>query len=595
MGQYSEDFILTGKNEKAVFSLKVYRGDGMVLLAMNWKKGRPPRDFVGFSIEYKEPDGDRYYALKNRLSFLNQDGTVCKVAKSSLLSPFQMFRWVHFPRNADKNGAFVYVVKPVFMNYYDELSYGEEQRVEVVLHRETYPDCLDVAFTRGFISSQAFVDRFSDGGGVAALLPKDEELFRRARRDSFGGVAALLPKDSKSGIDFVPTHPKAPTALSWMGFDAVEALLRLLDEAIADRTAEVRIVAFDLNLPAVVERFIQLGERLSIIIDDSAEHNEHDSAESIAFERLLSSTKGKAKRQHMGQLQHNKTIVVNGSKVKAAVCGSTNFTWRGLYVQSNNVVVVRGEEAIKPFWDAFENYWNCSTPRFGKTSSAQWNNLNLSGIDAQVSFSPHSKDNALLDAIASDVANTESSLFYSLAFLAQTTGSLKEEIVRVLEKDDVFVYGISDKRMGGLNLQKPNGNLMPVYPQAISKNMPEPFKSEPTGGGSTRMHHKFIVIDFDKPTARVYLGSYNFSSTADRKNGENLLLIKDRKVAISYMIEALRIFDHYHFRVNLAQAEEDNMRLFLTKAPRTKDEKPWWEKFYTDPKKIKDREMFCKE
>lgn len=573
MGQYSEDFILTGKNEKAVFSLKVYRGDGMVLLAMNWKKGRPPRDFVGFSIEYKEPDGDRYYALKNRLSFLNQDGTVCEVAKSSLLSPFQMFRWVHFPRNADKNGAFVYVVKPVFMNYYDELSYGEEQRVEVVLHRETYPDCLDVAFTRGFISSQAFVDRFSDGGGVAALLPKD----------------------SKSGIDFVPTHPKAPTALSWMGFDAVEALLRLLDEAIADRTAEVRVVAFDLNLPAVVGRFIQLGERLSIIIDDSAEHNEHDSAESIAFEGLLSSTNGKAKRQHMGQLQHNKTIVVNGSKVKAAVCGSTNFTWRGLYVQSNNVVVVRGEEAIKPFWDAFENYWNCSTPRFGKTSSAQWNDLNLSGIDAQVSFSPHSKDNALLDAIASDVANTESSLFYSLAFLAQTTGSLKEEIVRVLEKDDVFVYGISDKRMGGLNLQKPNGNLMPVYPQAISKNMPEPFKSEPTGGGGTRMHHKFIVIDFDKPTARVYLGSYNFSGTADRKNGENLLLIKDRKVAISYMIEALRIFDHYHFRVNLAQAEEDNMRLFLTKAPRTKDEKPWWEKFYTDPKKIKDREMFCKE
>ncbi|KGN81191.1 phospholipase [Porphyromonas gulae] len=568
-----DDFILTGKNEKAVFSLKVYRGDGMVLLAMNWKKGRPPRDFVGFSIEYKEPDGDRYYALKNRLSFLNQDGTVCKAAKSSLLSPFQMFRWVHFPRNADKNGAFVYVVKPVFMNYYDELSYGEEQRVEVVLHRETYPDCLDVAFTRGFISSQAFVDRFSDGGGVAALLPKD----------------------SKSGIDFVPTHPKASAALSWMGFEAVEALLRLLDDAIADQTAEVRVVAFDLNLPAIVERFVQLGERLSIIIDDSAEHKEHDSAESIAFEKLLSSTMGKAKRQHMGQLQHNKTIVVNGSKVKAAVCGSTNFTWRGLYVQSNNVVVVRGEEAIKPFWDAFDHYWNSSVPKFGKTSSALWNNLNLPKIDAQVSFSPHSKDNALLDTIAADVAGTESSLFYSLAFLSQTTGSLKEEIVRVLEKDDVFVYGISDKRMGGLNLQKPNGNLMPVYPQAINKNMPEPFKSEPTGGGGTRMHHKFIVIDFDKPTARVYLGSYNFSTTADRKNGENLLFVKDRKVAISYMIEALRIFDHYHFRVNLAQAEECNIRLFLTKPPRKQDEKAWWEKFYTDPKKIKDREMFGKE
>ncbi|PDP51734.1 hypothetical protein CLI75_11920, partial [Porphyromonas gingivalis] len=48
----------------------------------------------------------------------------------------------------------------------------------------------------------------------------------------------------------------------------------------------------------------------------------------------------------------------------------------------------------------------------------------------------------------------------------------------------------------------------------------------------------------------------------------------------------LRIFDHYHFRVNLAQAEEDNMRLFLTKAPRTKDEKPWWEKFYHELRAI---------
>jgi phosphatidylserine/phosphatidylglycerophosphate/cardiolipin synthase-like enzyme len=42
---------------------------------------------------------------------------------------------------------------------------------------------------------------------------------------------------------------------------------------------------------------------------------------------------------------------------------------------------------------------------------------------------------------------------------------------------------------------------------------------EPTGGGGIRMHHKFVVIDFDKPTARVYLGSYNFSSPADIKNG----------------------------------------------------------------------------
>jgi phosphatidylserine/phosphatidylglycerophosphate/cardiolipin synthase-like enzyme len=104
------------------------------------------------------------------------------------------------------------------------------------------------------------------------------------------------------------------------------------------------------------------------------------------------------------------------------------------------------------------------------------------------------------------------------------------------------------------------------------------------------MHHKFVVIDFDKPTARVYLGSYNFSTAADRRNGENLLLIRDRKIAVSYLIEALTIFDHYHFRVNEQEAKK---KLQLAKPPRKPGEKAWWEEDYTDARKIRDRELFA--
>ena len=81
------------------------------------------------------------------------------------------------------------------------------------------------------------------------------------------------------------------------------------------------------------------------------------------------------------------------------------------------------------------------------------------------------------------------------------------------------------------------------------------------------MHHKFVVIDFDKPTARVYLGSYNFSSPADTKNGENLLLIRDRRIAVSFMVEALRIFDHYNFRV-AQSAQKAKKPLVLPRPPR---------------------------
>jgi len=36
----------------------------------------------------------------------------------------------------------------------------------------------------------------------------------------------------------------------------------------------------------------------------------------------------------MLSLQHNKTIVVDGPKGQMVVCGSTNFSWRGFFVQS---------------------------------------------------------------------------------------------------------------------------------------------------------------------------------------------------------------------------------------------------------------------
>jgi hypothetical protein len=32
----------TGTNSKAPFTFKIHRGDGMVLLAMNWRTGKPP-------------------------------------------------------------------------------------------------------------------------------------------------------------------------------------------------------------------------------------------------------------------------------------------------------------------------------------------------------------------------------------------------------------------------------------------------------------------------------------------------------------------------------------------------------------------------
>ena len=566
-------FQVVGKNSAAPFTLKAHRGDGMVLLAMNWRHGQPPDEFVGFGIEYREPNGTQYWAVRNRLSFPGVDGAVDPNVYSTLRSPIQKFRWVHFPLNADLPGLFGYRVTPVFSNAAGVLSLGDTQEIEIELSRDTYPGELNVAYTRGFVSSQAFVDRFG----------KD------------GPITTLIPANADDGLTFVATHPDAQNAYAWMGFEARRVILDLLDEAVADAQAQVRVVAYDLNLPEIVDRLKQLGPRLRIIIDDSGSHGPVTSGETQAAAILAGSAGAQnVKRQHVGQLQHNKTIVVDGLNVKAAVCGSTNMSWRGLYVQSNNAVVIRGASAIAPFVDAFDNYWDHGTPiAFGATKSARWTPLGLDGINAKVAFSPHSAANALLGSIASDiVSHTKSSLLYSLAFLYQTPGVIQDAIKTVMEDPQRFVYGISDRKVGGLDIQAPDGTIAPVYPsQLAGKDIPEPFKSEPTGGSGVRMHHKFVVIDFDKPTARVYLGSYNFSTTADTKNGENLVLIRDRRVAVSYAVEALSMFDHYLFRVLQADAKSQRKTLDLALPPKA-GESPWWEEDYTDPRKIRDRQLF---
>jgi phosphatidylserine/phosphatidylglycerophosphate/cardiolipin synthase-like enzyme len=381
-----------------------------------------------------------------------------------------------------------------------------------------------------------------------------------------------------------------------MGFEARQVILQVLDEAIADPKAQVRVVAYDLNEPAIVSRLERLGARLKVIVDDEGAHAEPGAGETQGAQRLAASAgAANVQRQHMGKLQHNKTIVVDGPRLKRVVCGSTNFSWRGFFVQANNAVVLNGASAVKVFRTAFEAYWATHSPAaFGAGPSARWTPLGLSGIDARVGFSPYAAASAPLRSIADDIdTKATSSLFYSLAFLYQTPGPIRDAITRVTEAGTVFVYGISDRKVGGIELQKPDGNVAPVSPSALTGNVPEPFKSEPTGGGGTRMHHKFVVIDFDKPTARVYLGSHNFSAAADTLNGENLLLIRNRRVAVSYMVEALRLFDHYHFRVSQQEARTARRALVLQKPPRHPGELPWWADDYTNARKIRDRELFA--
>lgn len=565
------DFLVRGQNAKAPFTFAAYRGEGMCMLAMNWKDGTPPDDFVGFAIEYREPQSSEWRSIPNYLTFPGEAARDGPDAFSSRLSPHQRFRWVHFPYSVDSPGKFHYRVTPVFMKGGDDdhtLSYGEEQEVAIEIMAETYPGRMNVAFTRGFVSSKAFLRKFGADG-----------------------VSDILPAKADDGLTFKPKDAAMEEkALAWMGFEAREVILGALDAAIKDTTAEVRMLAYDFNEPEIFQRLQKLGTRLKIIIDDSSSHEKDEDAESKAAE-VLRRTAGKdnVQRQHMGSLQHNKVLVVDGKKTAIAIGGSTNFSWRGLYVQNNNLVALQGTQPVKVFREAFDNYWSHpnDTDGFYNTASSQWTDLGL-GIDIQVTFSPHNSKQGTLDSIAADIKACESSLFYSLAFLYETPGVIRDAIEKKMGQKGVMVYGLSDKSVGGLDARK-NGNPPVAYP--------EDFEEESAGGSGARMHHKFVVIDFNKPNARVYTGSHNFSNAADLKNAENLFLIRDQRVATAYMIEAVAMFDHYEVRDHVAKKKDAEKKgekhtIHLRLPPGKKGEKPWWDQYWSVKQKINDREMF---
>ncbi|KUI58236.1 Phospholipase D [Cytospora mali] len=567
-------FLVQGDNPDAPFTFAAYRGEGSCMLAMNWKKDTPPNDFVGFVIEYREPQSRKWWPIPNYLTFPGEAARSGPDAYSSRLSPIQRFRWVHFPFTVDIPGSFHYRVTPVFMKGEGgsrELTYGEVQEVAIELIAETYPGRMNVAFTRGFISSKAFVKKFGADGGIGNILPSKAD----------------------EGLEFKPKDAEVEEkALTWMGFEAREVILATLDAAIQDATAQVRVLAYDLNSPEIVQRLQKLGKRVKVIIDDSGSHGGPDDAESKAAV-MLQKTAGKdnVQRQHMGNLQHNKVLVVDGEKTKIAIGGSTNFSWRGLYVQNNNLVALQGAQPVDVFKQAFDNYWTHpnDTDGFYKTASSQWIDLGLKDVDAQVTFSPHSSNAGTLDGIASDIKAAESSLFYSLAFLYETPGVIRDAIEKKTSQKGIMVYGLSDKSVGGLDIKSNNGNPPIAYP--------EDFDNESAGGSGARMHHKFVVIDFNKPTARVYTGSHNFSVAADTKNAENLFLIRDQRVATAYMIQAVSMFDHYEVRDHVqkkkkAEAKGEAHAIHLKLPPAKKGERAWWDQYWTVKQKIHDREMF---
>jgi phosphatidylserine/phosphatidylglycerophosphate/cardiolipin synthase-like enzyme len=586
---------------KEGLSMKLWRGERMCLIGFD-VDAPAPADLVGFAIECRPPGKKKFEPLKNRLAF-SYDEPVEKAVTGarkfdSTEAPFQKFRWVDFPFEPG-TGTYRYRGTAMHMPADGKpLEPGTSIELDISLAPVTYDGFLDVGFTRGFASSQAFRDKAPEGMDV----------------DAFGRT--IIPDDADAGLDFTKaTNPS--DIYDWLGFEAYDLIFSFLDEVVADPTVTVDVFAYDLNEPDIVGRLERLGNRLRVIIDDSTSktkkgvvigHGIEESAESKAAKRLRKSAgEGNVHRTHFKGLQHHKVLIAKRNGVPFKVLGgSTNFSFRGVYIQSNNVLVFDDPDVAGLFGKVFDAAFE-DPARFASDELAtKWHTLQSpERPPLHFCFSPHRSSDFSLNPVRGAIEQASSSVLYAVAFLSQIKSGPTEEAFARLIKRPVFSYGIANKR-GKLQLQKPDGSIGLVDFDFLAANAPEPFKSEWSGGQGINVHHKFVVTDFSLPTAKVFTGSSNLAPSGEQGNGDHLILIEDRKIAVAYAIEALRVFDHLHFRDRMKEAAEQKKPpagqpkkkgdpLTLRKPTAISGEPAWFEEYYVaDSQKERDRILFAR-
>ena len=510
-------------------TLKAYRGDGAALLAFDIDE-QFKDDLAGFAVQCIPPKG-KPYPLLNRLTFTRAVTAETTPGQRRFTptdeAPLQTFRWTHFPFDV-MPGEFRYRATAMLFKQGAKTAIEPGPEVEVALDlMDEGFEKFDLAFTRGYLSSQAYADHFDN--------------------------APFQPKNPTIDFDTKPFEKR----WAWLGFHARRLIFDFLDEAVKDKSISLDVFAYDLNEPDFVRGLARLGPRLRLYLDNSKEHVGERAREPKAQEILQKSAGiANVKTGKFGRFAHNKVMIQRRGETPVKVlAGSANFAIRGLYVQSNNVFVFDDPDTAALYQRAFDQSFTAASKFRDSEIASKWFERKGPGLPSFfASFAPHRDAKVSLDRVTDAIKGAKSSVLFAIMEVARGTGTVLDEIRRLPKRPELFAFGTTQRVNGDLSVQAP-GRRPTFIPFAFLKDkVPEPFREEVGGGMGQVIHHKFVVVDFNDLEPAVFAGSSNLAAGGEEDNGDNLLAFYDRNVASMYAVEAMRLIDHYNFRAAMKNA-----------------------------------------
>jgi len=572
--------------------IRAYLSPTLVLLAFDWAEGKSKPDFLGFAIKrspgFWSADGktrDAQSWLPNRLTF---EGPVPsgKPDAPSNIAPIQKFMWWDAKIDEpDRGQTFTYTAYPVVGNSHaPELLEADAATLQVTLPAHV-EDGIGTWFNRAVLSSQAFSRKLAAMG----LDPKKAPPANEARE-----LRTWLANDLQDSFQFVfDNATRAATAVYHLT-DELWVIPKFSQFAMANGPASLAVV-YDAH-----------GDAGSKTRPPASSPNQQAVEELGPIATLFP--------RKATNIMHDKFIVTDaphGSQAPSRLLtGSANFTTEGITQQANLLHSFDSTELAKLYSDRAAAI--SSDPPLAATAKLPhgWTDpVAVGDALVRVSFSPeptaeHSQIAAIVDAVSKArhsvlfclFSPTDESLL-SACFEAGDKGlmmfglvnSISEHAAETAENKELQGGHLSTSELASIELYHRNKKNRDVVDGKYftSATVPEGFDVEvQLFPGDKRppyppvvIHHKFVVIDAEGTEPVVFTGSANLSNNSEHKNDENLLEIRDRRVASIYIAEFLRLYEHYRAR---ALAIENKLspakKIHLALQP----DRHWADKYYVD-------------
>lgn len=553
-------------------TVRAVAGSHVVLLGMSMAPGRC-NGHMGFAIHRTDHTEGEAYWLEGMKTFEQTDpGFAPGSTYPTNKQPIQGFTWSDYSAKPDHH--YTYRVQAL-KGAPDKLKPFKEVEVDVQTEPESNRDHA-VFFNRGSAASQAYVRRFGQ----------------------------QVPDKNN------PADPR----WAWLSRGAAEAIEAFIARA-KGKDWGLRVSAYEFRLPRVAQALRKAhdaGADVRIVFDandnpanrqgvvfprDENRATARDAGiEPLCIERV---TRVGVKQP---PISHHKFIVLlKKSRPVAVLTGSTNFSWGGVFGQSNVVHIVE-KAAVAA---AYLQCWNLikDNPDYQALRAALSVldkipvELPPSGVGAL--FSPQTSDMAL-QWYAQRAKAAPNALFMTFAFgmnaLFKDAYATGNAALRYALLDKLLGPGIPKAKQSAaeaemLALRKMKENRFAVGNLIATNRFDRWLKEKLTGQNEhvLYIHTKFMLIDPLGKDPIVISGSANFSDASTLDNDENMVVIRgDKRVADLYVGEYMRLWSHYSFREWAArQTQPDEARFKYLDTTNT-----WWREYFGDTDRSRQRAYF---